>query len=205
MWRGDKPPAERGLVVLGTRIGHLDFVQAWAAERMQEERKLLQQLPELPDLQCSWPLLSMCAYPEPIMRFARCPRPSEPVHPTAHAGARRHGKRSKPPRVCTRRWRHESCCERRAGRPAQLGAPCWKGRARPRRTMRGRETGRMDGRCARRESSTLISASARCCLTCRPVLKHCCDPRQDRRQELGSLRSQPSRPPRSHRPLCRSR
>ena len=28
---------------------------------MQEERKLLEQLPELPDLQCSWLLLSMCA------------------------------------------------------------------------------------------------------------------------------------------------
>ena len=47
---------------------------------------------------------------------------------------------------------------------------------------------------------TLTSASARCCLTCRPVLKHCCHPRQDRRQVLGSLRSQPSRPQRSHRP-----
>ena len=62
----------------------------------------------------------------------------------------------------------------------------------------------MDGRCVRRESSTLSSASARCCLTCRPVLKQFCDPRQDRRQVLGSLRCQPSRPPRSHRPLCRS-
>ena len=44
-------------------IGHPDFVQAWAAESMQEERKLLQQLPELPDLQCSWLLFSMCASP----------------------------------------------------------------------------------------------------------------------------------------------
>ena len=63
VWRGDKPPAERGLVVLGTPIGHPDFVQAWAAERMQQERKLLQQLPELPDLHCIWLLLSMCASP----------------------------------------------------------------------------------------------------------------------------------------------
>ena len=30
---------------------------------MQEERQLLQQLPERPDLQCSWLLLSMCASP----------------------------------------------------------------------------------------------------------------------------------------------
>ena len=73
-------------------------------------------------------------------------------------------------RVCRRRWRHESCCVRRAGRPAPHGAPCWKGSARPRQTMRGRGTGRMDGKCARRESSTLTSTSARCCLTCRPAL-----------------------------------
>ena len=46
VWRWDKPSAERGLVVLGTLIGHSDIV---AAKRMQEERKLLQQLPEPPD------------------------------------------------------------------------------------------------------------------------------------------------------------
>ncbi|OLP87883.1 hypothetical protein AK812_SmicGene30839 [Symbiodinium microadriaticum] len=61
VWRGDKPSAERGLVVSGTLIGHSDIV---AAKRMQEERKLLQQLPEPPDLQCSWLLLLfMCASP----------------------------------------------------------------------------------------------------------------------------------------------
>ena len=91
VWRGDKPPAERGLVVLGT-IGHPDFAQAWAAERMQEERKLLQQLPELPDPQCSWLLLSTCTpLPEPIMRFARCPRPSHegtPLRTTKLSGKR---------------------------------------------------------------------------------------------------------------------
>ena len=63
VWWGDKPPAARGLVVLCTPIGHPDLVCVWAVERMQEERKLLQQLPELPDLQCSWLLLAMCASP----------------------------------------------------------------------------------------------------------------------------------------------
>ena len=63
VWRGDKAPAERGVVVLGTPIGHADFVCAWTAERLHEELKLLQQLPLLPDLQCSWLLLSMCASP----------------------------------------------------------------------------------------------------------------------------------------------
>ena len=47
VWRGDKPPPERGLLILGSPIGHPEFVRAWAAERT--------------DLQCSWLLLSMCA------------------------------------------------------------------------------------------------------------------------------------------------
>ncbi|CAE7930015.1 unnamed protein product, partial [Symbiodinium sp. KB8] len=29
VWCGDKPPAQRGVVVLGTPVGHPDFVQAW--------------------------------------------------------------------------------------------------------------------------------------------------------------------------------
>ena len=40
-WRGDKPLEERGLVVLGTPVGHPHFVAAWAAQRMRTERELL--------------------------------------------------------------------------------------------------------------------------------------------------------------------
>ncbi|OLP87558.1 hypothetical protein AK812_SmicGene31218 [Symbiodinium microadriaticum] len=36
VWRSDKPPHERGFVVLGTPIGHPAFIQAWADERLQE-------------------------------------------------------------------------------------------------------------------------------------------------------------------------
>ena len=56
-------PEQRGIVVLGTPIGHQDFVQAWAARRLEEEERLLSQLPKLPDLQCSWLLLLLCASP----------------------------------------------------------------------------------------------------------------------------------------------
>ena len=63
VWRGDKPLEERGLVVLGTPVGHPHFVAAWAAQRMRTERELLHQLPQLPDLQCAWLLLAMCASP----------------------------------------------------------------------------------------------------------------------------------------------
>ncbi|OLP88324.1 hypothetical protein AK812_SmicGene30376 [Symbiodinium microadriaticum] len=36
VWRGNKPPHQRGFVVLGAPIGHPAFIQAWADERLQE-------------------------------------------------------------------------------------------------------------------------------------------------------------------------
>ena len=63
VWRGDLCPEQRGIVVLGTPIGHQDFVQAWAARRLEEEEQLLSQLPKLPDLQCSWLLPLLRASP----------------------------------------------------------------------------------------------------------------------------------------------
>ena len=63
VWRGDKPDAQRGVVVLGSPVGHLAFVQGWAEERLRTEQLLLDQLPKLPDLQCAWLLLLLCASP----------------------------------------------------------------------------------------------------------------------------------------------
>ena len=57
--RGDKP----GVVVLCTAVGRPDFVQAWSDKRLREERRLLEELPHLPDLQCVWLLLLLCASP----------------------------------------------------------------------------------------------------------------------------------------------
>ena len=59
VWRGDKPPAERGFVALGVPIGHEDFVRAQAEERPQAETELLRGS----DLQCAWLLLLFCAAP----------------------------------------------------------------------------------------------------------------------------------------------
>ena len=60
---GPPPPgvAELGTDVWGTPVGHSEYVRAWATTRAHEERHLLEQLPRLPDLQCAWLLLAMCA------------------------------------------------------------------------------------------------------------------------------------------------
>ena len=50
-------------MVLGVPIGTDEFVRARGAERLQEEKTLLELLPELPDIQCAWILMAMCAVP----------------------------------------------------------------------------------------------------------------------------------------------
>ena len=59
----DAPEAERGFVALGTPLGHPRFVAAQTDTRLLEEALLLQELSLLPDLQCAWLLLAMCASP----------------------------------------------------------------------------------------------------------------------------------------------
>ena len=63
VWRGSRPPQQRGFVALGTPIGTPEYVRAWGAERLEAEDTLLRELPKLPDLQCAWLLLSFCAAP----------------------------------------------------------------------------------------------------------------------------------------------
>ena len=63
VWCGDKPPSERGFLALGVPIGHEEFVRSCARDRFAEERRLLAQLPLLPDMQCAWLLLLFCAAP----------------------------------------------------------------------------------------------------------------------------------------------
>ena len=63
MWVGDAPPAQNGVVVLGTPIGGGDFVKAHAEKRLGEEQMLLDRPPDLPDLQAAWLLLTYSAVP----------------------------------------------------------------------------------------------------------------------------------------------
>ena len=63
VWRGDLEPSKNGVVVLGAPLGGPEFVDAHCAKRVQEERRFLDVLPTLPDLQCAWLLLYFCAVP----------------------------------------------------------------------------------------------------------------------------------------------
>ena len=142
----------------------------------------------------------------PSMRSARCPRVTRV--PDRHtAGGARWARRARPAISITHKTAVYGAAWADALPVMRARAPDFARRQEARAAARGglaglphmaRHVGRgtpapgggcMAGRCARRESSTLTSASARCCLTCRPVPKHVCDPRQDRRQVLGSLRS----------------
>ena len=49
----DKPPNQRGMVVLGSPAGHPDFRVEWTVQHMAQEQELLEHLPLLPDLQCA--------------------------------------------------------------------------------------------------------------------------------------------------------
>ena len=79
VWCGAADAADRGFVALGVPIGSADFVRRRLEERLQAEQSLLQELRQLPDLQCAWLLLLYCASPRArghSMQYALCRRPS---------------------------------------------------------------------------------------------------------------------------------
>ena len=59
-------PAARscdGIKVLGTPLGTAQFVSPLMEERIAEERKLWEAIPNVPDLQCAWQILFQSANP----------------------------------------------------------------------------------------------------------------------------------------------
>ena len=87
VWRGDKSDAQRGVVVLGSPLGHPAFVQAWAEERLRAEQELLDQLPKLPDLQCAWLLLLFCASPRANHAIRTMPPSASAAYSRGHDDA----------------------------------------------------------------------------------------------------------------------
>ena len=87
VWRGDLPPSERGHVALGTPIGTAEFTSAWGDERLAAEEAVLQQLPQLPDLQCAWLLLCYCAAPRANHALRTVPPALIAAYAAAHDAA----------------------------------------------------------------------------------------------------------------------
>ena len=64
-WTGNwaLPPAQQGLIVLGSPLGSREFVVATLAERRSKHDELLARLPAMQDMQSAWLLLLLCAAP----------------------------------------------------------------------------------------------------------------------------------------------
>lgn len=75
VWVGGVETAEhrRGLVVLGSPLDTDAFVKARCTERLAEQKRLLELLPQVPDLQSSWLLLSYCAGPRAVHTLRTLP------------------------------------------------------------------------------------------------------------------------------------
>ena len=64
IWTCDAPQIEhRGIVVLGSPLGTVEFCKAHAEARMAIEQQLLDWIPKVPTLQIGWLLLYFCAAP----------------------------------------------------------------------------------------------------------------------------------------------
>ena len=53
----------RGIAVLGTPIGSLEYTAERVERRLADERLLWEAIPAVPDLQCAWQILVQCANP----------------------------------------------------------------------------------------------------------------------------------------------
>ena len=62
VWRGSMVPTDRqGIKLLGTPLGHPDYVARHLQSVVQEHRVLLERIPRVKDLQSAWLLLLHCA------------------------------------------------------------------------------------------------------------------------------------------------
>ena len=83
LWKGDSslPPSEQGLRILGTPLGHPEYVRNQLQRVSASHRLLLERIPAVQDLQSAWLLLLYCAGtrasyllraipPEQVLEFA---------------------------------------------------------------------------------------------------------------------------------------
>ena len=62
-WRGDHrlPVVQQGVVVLGSPVGHDEFIKAKLMSKVTEHQTLLERIPLVRDVQSAWLLLLFCA------------------------------------------------------------------------------------------------------------------------------------------------
>ena len=85
VWRGDTAlqSENKGVRILGTPLGHRDFVRAQLASLSATHDQLIEKVPTLPDLQCAWMVLLYCC-------AARANYTVRVVHPELTAGLAAH-------------------------------------------------------------------------------------------------------------------
>ena len=81
---GDDVWSPCGVKVLGTPVGTDEFVQQHLDEKVTDEKKLWEALPEVPDLQCAWQVLVQCAGPRANHLLRTVPPSQSKVYAEAH-------------------------------------------------------------------------------------------------------------------------
>ena len=84
VWCSDREPAARGFVAVGTPLGSPEYIAAHLEARLQEHQHLLDELPQLPDLQSAWLLLTFCAAPRAQHSLRTIPPSATTCYATAH-------------------------------------------------------------------------------------------------------------------------
>ena len=86
IWVGDQtlPAKQQGVIVLGSPIGTKAFAEEHAKKRLEEEARLWELLPKLPDLQCAWVLLFLCSAPRANYGIRSQPPEQVELYAAAH-------------------------------------------------------------------------------------------------------------------------
>ena len=85
-WAGSwaLPTQEQGVTVLGTPLGHRDFVAAALIRKQDDHTLLFQRIPAVPHLQSAWLLLLLCALPRCNYLLRALPPAATATYAAAH-------------------------------------------------------------------------------------------------------------------------
>ena len=74
VWVGDHtlPEKEQGVLVLGSPVVTRAYAEQWGRNKLDAELKLLDLLPQLPDLQCAWACVCNVNRTYGVWRNAKC-------------------------------------------------------------------------------------------------------------------------------------